>query len=79
MVFGPITIFRFSRMAACTSASHTKSTGLGVGFGGGATVAGWAGSTGHAVVSQPYPPWPAAPRRARKRSTTSFAAFDTTA
>jgi hypothetical protein len=42
IVFGPIKILRFSRMALRTSASQTKSTGFGAGSGwdGGAASAG---------------------------------------
>ena len=66
MVFGPTAILRFSRMAARTSASHTKATGWG-----GGSVSGGAEGTGPCVFSQLYPPELLDPlRRERKRSTT---------
>ena len=74
MVFGPMVILRFSRMAARTSASHTKAAGCG----GGSAFAG-AASAGPSVSSQLYPPELLEPlRRERKRSTTPAAALATT-
>ena len=73
MVFGPIAILRFSFIAARTSASHTKATGLGGGLAGGVTGAGTS------VVSQLYPPeLLEPPRRERNRSTTLAAGLATT-
>ena len=78
IALGPIYILRFSRMAARTSYSQTKSTGFGAGGAGGwgAGPMGHPAALGHSAASQPYPPaaFPEdgpPPRRARKRSTTS--------
>lgn len=79
MVLRPMWIFRLSRMASRTSASQTKSTGLGAGAAGsgaGAACGGAAGvPTGPERASQLKPPL----RAARNLSTTSAATFETTA
>ena len=73
IVFGPMTIFRFSRIAARTSASHTKLTGFSTGGAAGV------GSVGHCGASQPYPLLGGSlARRARNRSTTSAATLGIT-
>src|SRR5690348_867630 len=65
-------------MAARTSSSHTKSTGL-EGGGAGCGGADGAGAVGHCLASQPYPPLVVPPRWARKRSTTSAETLATVA
>jgi len=80
MVFGPMAIFRFSRMAARTSASQTKSAGC-IGGGGGSAGEG-AGiaeleAPAPEEVSQLNPVFSPADRRERNRSTTSVARCET--
>ena len=80
MVLGPMAIFRFSRMAARTSASQTKSAGCNASGGGSALKgAGIAELDEPApeVVSQLNPVFSPADRRERNRSTTSAARCET--
>ena len=81
MVLGPMAIFRFSRMAARTSASQTKSAGS-AGAGGGGSAGEGAGiaeleAPAPEAVSQLNPVFSPADRRERNRSTTSAARCET--
>ena len=73
MVFGPIGIFRFSRRAARTSASQTKSTGSSAGSAGEGAGVAEQDAPAPVVVSQLNPVF----CRERNRSTTSAARFET--